>query len=402
MKEKSICAKGGVIGVLQPVKYIATAAFGLEAIVAHELKQLGYSDLQAENGRVAFTAGAEAVACCNLWLRCADRLLIEVGRFSARSFEQLFEQTRALPWQDWLTKDARFPVNGKSIKSQLYSVSDCQAIVKKAVVEKMKQTYPQRWFAETGPLYQIEVSILDDNVSVTLDSSGAGLHKRGYRKEQGAAPLKETLAAAMISISRWKADRPLLDPFCGSGTIAIEAAMMACHMAPGLQRRFDAELWPKFGKKIWSEARQEARDRLMTQQKLGIEGYDIDPHCINLAQANASRAGVLKQVHFKTRAVKQLQSPYQNGYLICNPPYGERLLADAGVKAIYQDMAKAFATLSTWSSYVLTPYPHLEGIMGRKASKRRKLFNGRIPCTFYQFFGPPPKQMRGPFASHIG
>lgn len=391
-----------MISLFQPVNYVATAAFGLESIVAYELKQMGYSDLKVENGRVAFAAGAEAVARCNLWLRCADRLLIEVGRFEARSFEQLFENTRALPWQDWLPKDARFPVNGKSIKSQLYSVSDCQAIVKKAVVEKMKQTYPQKWFAETGALYQIEVSILDDRVSITIDSSGAGLHKRGYRKEQGTAPLKETLAAAMVSISRWKADRPLLDPFCGSGTIAIEAAMMACQMAPGLQRCFDAEQWPNFGKKIWSEARQEARDRLLPLNKLGIEGYDIDPHCIDLAQANASRAGVLKQVHFKAQAVKQLQSPYQYGYLICNPPYGERLLAEAEVKTIYQDMANAFATLGTWSSYVLTPYPHLERIMGRKASKRRKLFNGRIPCTFYQFFGPPPTQMRGPFAAHIG
>lgn len=381
------------------VRYIATAAFGLESTVAHELKQLGYTDLQVENGRLAFTADLAAVACCSLWLRSADRLLIEVGKFTARSFDELFEGTRTLPWQDWLPKNARFPVNGKSIKSQLYSVSDCQAIVKKAAVEKLKQYYPQKWFAEDGPLYQLEVSILDDQVSITMDCSGTGLHKRGYRQEQGAAPLKETLAAAMVSMSRWKKDRPLIDPFCGSGTILIEAALIACNIAPGLNRKFDAESWPQFSPSIWSQARQEARDRVTYYKDLGIEGFDIDRSSIELAKANAVRAGVAKQLRFTAQAVKDLSSPYQYGYLICNPPYGERLLDDKQIRGIYKDLAKSWKGLKTWSAYVLSPYPGLETSMGRKADKRRKLFNGRIPCTFYQFYGPRPQEIKGPFAA---
>jgi putative N6-adenine-specific DNA methylase len=386
---------------MQDIRYIATAAFGLEAIVAYELKQLGYTEVKVENGRVAFLAGADAAARCNLWLRSADRLLIEVGRFSARSFDELFEGTRALPWQDWLPKNARFPVNGKTIKSQLYSVSDCQAIVKKATVEKLKQSYPQKWFAEDGPLYQLEVSILEDNVSITMDCSGAGLHKRGYRKEQGEAPLKETLAAAMVSLSRWKKDRPLIDPFCGSGTIAIEAAMIACNIAPGLRRSFDAEHWPQFSPRIWSQARQEALDSVKIYNDLGIEGFDIDRSCIKLARSNALRAGIAKQISFRTGAVRELKSPFHYGYLICNPPYGERLLDDKQIKSVYQDLAKSWAHLNTWSAYILTPYQGLEKVMGRKADKRRKLFNGRIPCTFYQFYGPRPEQIKGPFAMQM-
>ncbi len=384
---------------MDQIRYVATAAFGLESIVAHELKQLGYSDLKVENGRLGFTAGLEAMARCSLWLRSADRLLIEVGSFTARTFDELFEGTRALPWQDWLPKNASFPVNGKSIKSQLYSVSDCQAIVKKAAVEKMRQYYPQKWFPEDGPLYQLEVSLLDDNVSITMDCSGAGLHKRGYRREQGAAPLKETLAAAMVSLSRWKKDRPLIDPFCGSGTILIEAAMLACNIAPGLKRSFDAEQWPQFSPAIWARARQEARDKAVMYGDLGIVGYDIDPGCIALAQANAQRAGVSEQIRFESQAVKHLSSAHQFGYLICNPPYGERLLDDNQIKQIYHDLARAWSGLSTWSAYVLTPYPGLEKAMGRKADKRRKLFNGRIPCTFYQFYGPRPQEIKGPFAA---
>lgn len=381
------------------IRYIATAAFGLETAVAHEIKQLGYADVQVENGRLAFPAGPDAIARCSLWLRSADRLLIEVGQFTARSFDELFEGTRALPWQDWLPRNARFPVNGKSIKSQLYSVSDCQAIVKKAAVEKLRLYYPQKWFAEDGPLYQLEVSILNDRVSITLDCSGAGLHKRGYRKEQGAAPLKETLAAAMVSMSRWKKDRQLIDPFCGSGTILIEAAMMACDIAPGLNRRFDAESWPQFGSAIWSQARQEARDRITYYMDLGIEGFDTDQSCVELARANAARAGVAKQVRFKTQAVKDLSSLYQYGYLICNPPYGERLLDVEQVRGIYKDLSNSWAGLKTWSAYVLTPFAGLEKLIGRKADKRRKLFNGRIPCTFYQFYGPRPQEIKGPFAT---
>lgn len=378
--------------------WIATCAFGLEALVARELKQLGYADLHVANGKVTFLADDEAIARCNIQLRCAERVLLQMGQFRATTFDQLFEQTRSLPWHDMIPEDACFPVEGKSIKSQLYSVSDCQAIVKKAIVEKMKQRYRRSWFDETGPRYTIEVALLDDIATLTIDTSGRGLHKRGYRKDQTAAPLKETLAAAMVLLSRWKPDRPFIDPFCGSGTIPIEAAMIGSNTAPGLGRSFAAEAWSKYSAKLWQMARQEAYDQVRMQEKTGILGCDIDPAALRIAQMNASLAGVKGKISFERKDALQLSSRYQYGYLICNPPYGERLATTKEVEALYRQMGQAFTRLDTWSLYILTSHPGLEKFMGRKADKRRKLFNGRIPCTYYQFFGPRPSLLRGPFA----
>ncbi|MGI6453707.1 MAG: THUMP domain-containing class I SAM-dependent RNA methyltransferase [Syntrophomonadaceae bacterium] len=383
---------------MNEVQLTATSAFGLEAIVAREIKQLGYENVKVENGRVDFAGDLAAIARCNLWLRSADRLLIRMGEFPATNFDELFEQTRALPWSHWLPKDAEFPVTGKSVNSQLFSVSDCQAIVKKAIVEKMKEKYHVNWFKETGPKYKIQVALLKNIATLTLDTSGPGLHKRGYRKLSAAAPLKETLAAAMIDISRWKPDRVLIDPFCGSGTIPIEAALIGRNIAPGLNRTFAAEEWPQLPAEIWKRAREEAKDSIDHHQDLGILGFDIDREVLSLAQYHAKQAGVSKWVHFQQQDVRKLKSKYKYGYLICNPPYGERLEEKKEVDILYQDMAKALAALDTWSCYILTSHPGLERLFNRKADKKRKLYNGRIQCNYYQFFGPRPDNLAGPFA----
>jgi putative N6-adenine-specific DNA methylase len=383
---------------MHKVDLIATAAFGLESIVANELKKLGYENQKVENGRVSFTADSDAIARCNLWLRCADRLQLKVGEFEARSFEELFEQTKALPWSDWLPENAEFPVEGKSIQSQLFSVPDCQAIVKKAIVEKMKIRYPRKWFEENGPKYRIQVALLKDRVTLTIDTSGAGLHKRGYRKLSSEAPLKETLAAALVSISRWKADRAFIDPCCGSGTIPIEAALMGRNIAPGLGRDFVAENWSQIPANLWRQAREEARDSILHQQPLGIMGFDVDSSVLDLARYHAKQAGLQNLVSFQQQDVRQLASKYNYGYLITNPPYGERLSEINEVEVLYRDMGKVFRKLDTWSFYIISSHPRFEGLFQRKADKKRKLYNGRIQCNYFQFFGPKPEQMQGPFA----
>lgn len=383
---------------MHKVDLIATAAFGLESIVANELKKLGYENLKVENGRVSFTADSDAIARCNLWLRCADRLQLKVGEFEARSFEELFEQTKALPWSDWLPENAEFPVEGKSIQSQLFSVPDCQAIVKKAIVEKMKIRYPRKWFEENGPKYRIQVALLKDRVTLTIDTSGAGLHKRGYRKLSSEAPLKETLAAALVSISRWKADRAFIDPCCGSGTIPIEAALMGRNIAPGLGRDFVAENWSQIPANLWRQAREEARDSILHQQPLGIMGFDVDSSVLDLARYHAKQAGLQDLVSFQQQDVRQLASKYNYGYLITNPPYGERLSEINEVEVLYRDMGKVFRKLDTWSFYIISSHPRFEELFQRKADKKRKLYNGRIQCNYFQFFGPKPEQMQGPFA----
>lgn len=384
---------------MNAVNLIATSAFGLEAVVANELKGLGYENLRTENGRVSFSANLEAIARCNLWLRCADRLLLQVGEFEARTFEELFEQTKALPWADWVPATGQFPVEGKSVQSQLFSVSDCQAIVKKAIVEKLKQKYPVKWFKETGPRYRVEVALLKNRVTLTIDTSGAGLHKRGYRKLAGEAPLKETLAAAMILLSRWRSDRAFIDPFCGSGTIPIEAGLIGRNIAPGLNRDFDAEKWPQLPAKIWLQARAEARDSILTNQPLGIMGFDLDGQALELARYHARQAGLESSLSFQKQPVSDLRSNYHYGFLITNPPYGERLSEKVEVENLYRQMGTVFKELDTWSFYVLTSHPGLERLLGRKADKRRKLYNGRIQCTYYQFYGLKPKQLQGPFAA---
>jgi len=383
---------------MHKVDLIATAAFGLESIVANELKKLGYENQKVENGRVSFTADSDAIARCNLWLRCADRLQLKVGEFEARSFEELFEQTKALPWSDWLPENAEFPVEGKSIQSQLFSVPDCQAIVKKAIVEKMKIRYPRKWFEENGPKYRIQVALLKDRVTLTIDTSGAGLHKRGYRKLSSEAPLKETLAAALVSISRWKADRAFIDPCCGSGTIPIEAALMGRNIAPGLGRDFVAENWSQIPANLWRQAREEARDSILHQQPLGIMGFDVDSSVLDLARYHAKQAGLQDLVSFQQQDVRQLASKYNYGYLITNPPYGERLSEINEVEVLYRDMGKVFRKLDTWSFYIISSHPRFEELFQRKADKKRKLYNGRIQCNYFQFFGPKPEQMQGPFA----
>jgi len=372
------------------LRLIATAAFGLEAVVARELDMLGYSDHQTEDGRVTFAADTAAIARANLWLRCADRVLLEVGSFPATDFGQLFDGTRALPWEDWITEDGAFPVRGKAVRSQLMSVSDCQALVKKAIVDRLGESYGRARSPESGASYPVEVSIVRDRVTLALDTSGAGLHKRGYRSSIGEAPLKETLAAALVQLSHWNRDRALIDPMCGTGTIPIEAALIGRDMAPGVNRSFAAESWPAVAPALWQQARTEARDRARPCLNTRIIGTDIDRRALSQARQHATQAGVAADIHFQQEAVANLRTPERYGCVICNPPYGVRLGAHGAVERMYEDMATAFAPLDTWSIYVLTTHPRLEALFDRKATRRRKLYNGGIECTYYQFVGPRP------------
>lgn len=357
------------------IELIATATFGLEAVVAREVRELGYNDVAVENGRVTFKCDLQAIPRANLWLRSADRVLVKMGEFPALSFDELFEKTKALNWLEWLPENAQFPVEGKSIRSKLSSVPDCQAIVKKSVVEKMKQRYKKVWFEETGPRYTIEVALLKDIATLTIDTSGAGLHKRGYRKLTGTAPLKETLAAALVSLSRWQPDRTLIDPMCGTGTIPIEAALQGLNLAPGRQREFASEKWPVIPAGLWHKARQEAEDLACTQKKLKIRGTDIDKEALNMARYHARLAGVEEYIHWQQAPFDELRSRQKYGYIICNPPYGERLEDSLSVERLYRKMGFVFKGLDTWSFYVLTAHRGFE-----------------------KFFGPPPHR-RSPAAA---
>lgn len=372
------------------IELIATAAFGLESVVARELEALGYGDLTVENGRVTFRADEAAIARTNIWLRSADRVLVKVGAFEATTFDELFEETRELPWPKWIPVDGAFPVSGKSVRSGLFSVPDCQSIVKKAVVESLKGAYRRDWFEETGPKYQIEVSLLKDVATLTIDTSGPGLHKRGYRKLTSGAPLKETLAAALIQLSRWHPERALIDPFCGSGTIPIEAALIGLNMAPGLRREFSAEAWPLIPAKVWKTAREEAGDLVRQDADLHILGSDLDEEVLSLARYHAREAGVAERIHLQRLPAAEVRSRHKYGYLICNPPYGERLGERPEVEELYREMGRAFKALDTWSLYVLTAHPDFERLFGRRADRKRKLYNGRLECTYHQFFGPRP------------
>ncbi|NRS47737.1 class I SAM-dependent RNA methyltransferase [Brevibacillus sp. HB2.2] len=382
---------------MQKVELIATATFGLESVVAEEVKALGYGPVQVENGKVTFTADISAIPRTNLWLRTADRVRLKIGEFKATTFDELFEKTKALPWADWITEDGTFPVEGKSVKSTLFSVPDCQAIVKKAVVESLKKTYKREWFDEQGPLYKIEVALLKDVATLTIDTSGPGLHKRGYREMIGQAPLKETMAAAMIMLSRWKPDRVFMDPFCGSGTIPIEAALIGQNIAPGMNREFVSETWPIIPKTAWREARAETHDLARYDQKLEIIGTDMDDEILKIARRNATEAGVDDLIHFQRMDVRDIRTKRKYGYLICNPPYGERLGEWKQVAKMYGEMGKTFAAMDTWSFYVITSDEQFEEHFGRTASKKRKLYNGNIKVDYYQFFGPRPP--RGPMVT---
>jgi putative N6-adenine-specific DNA methylase len=375
---------------MSQLELICPVLFGLEAITANEIRALGYETTAVEDGRVTFLGDELAICRANLWLRTAERVLVKIGEFEALSYDDLFENTKALPWADWIPKDARFPVKGYSLKSKLYSVPDCQSIIKKAVVEKLKDTYNQSWFEEKGELYQIQFALMKDKCVVMLDTSGEGLHKRGYREKANEAPLRETLAAAMIMISFWKPDKAFIDPFCGSGTIPIEAALIGANIAPGLEREFSAEKWNRVDKKLWWETRKEAHGKLRNDIQLNIFGTDIDSRSISLARANASIAGVNEYIKFNRMDVIDLKSDEKYGCIICNPPYGERLGEVREAESLYRQMGKIFNKLDTWSHYIISSHEEFERFFGKRASKKRKLYNGMIKCDYYQYFGPKP------------
>jgi putative N6-adenine-specific DNA methylase len=373
---------------------IATSAMGLESLVAKEVRALGY-ECEVENGKVIYTGDEYAIARSNLWLRTADRVKIKVGEFKAYTFDELFEKTKALPWEKYLPEDAEFPVTGKSVKSKLFSVSDCQAIVKKAVVERMKSSYKRNsWFDENGALFKIEVALLKDVATITIDASGQGLHKRGYRVDQGEAPLKETLAAALVSLTNWKPEKPFIDPFCGSGTIAIEAALIGQNIAPGFNREFVSENWGWIPSKVWDDARTEAEDLANYDQPLDITGSDIDHRMVKIAQENAFEAGLGDLVQFKQMQVRDISTSKEYGVIVGNPPYGERLGDKKAVEQMYKEMGQAFSKLDTWSVYIMTSNEEFEQLYGRPATKKRKLFNGFIRTDLYQYWGKrPPRQV---------
>lgn len=367
------------------IELIATTLLGVESIVAKEIRKLGYKDVTVEDGRVTFVGDEAAVCRANLWLRCAERVLIKIGEFKAETFDELFEGTKALPWADWLPADAEFPVNGYSLRSKLFSIPDCQAIIKKAIVESMKKKYKREWFEENGAQYKIHFGMIKDKVTLMIDTSGPSLHKRGYREISIEAPLRETLAAAMIEISRWKPDMPFLDPFCGSGTIPIEAAMMATNTAPGINRNFTAENWERVPEKLWSSAREEASSLMKADSSPNIMGSDIDGQAVKLSRENAKKAGMDKYISFKRTDMRDIFLRDDNGFIICNPPYGERMGEKDEVEELYKDMGMVFRNFDGWSYYILSAHEEFEKLFGRKADKKRKLYNGMIKCYLYQY-----------------
>lgn len=368
--------------------------FGLEAVTKREIYDLGYEITKVEDGRVTFTGDAEAICRANIFLRGAERVLLLVDRFHATTFDELFEGIKALPWEDYIPKDGKFWVKkASSIKSKLFSPSDIQSIAKKAMVERMKQSYHIDWFPEDGASYPVRIFLLKDEVMVTIDTSGDSLHKRGYRLATSKAPLTETLAASLIMLTPWKKDRILVDPFCGSGTFPIEAAMMAAGIAPGMNRSFTAEQWTNLiPKQLWYDAVEEAQEMVDLNVEVDIQGYDIDGEVVKAARENAKRAGVDSLIHFQQREVAALHHPKKYGFIITNPPYGERLEEKADLPALYKQIGQAYAGLDSWSLYMITSYEDAERYIGRKADKNRKIYNGMIRTYFYQFMGPkPPK-----------
>lgn len=373
----------------------APCHFGLEAVLKREILDLGYEILQVEDGRVTFSGDAEAVAYANLFLRTADRILLKVGRFEARTFEELFERTKDLPWERYIPKNGKFWVaKANSIRSKLFSPSDIQSIMKKAMVERLKSRYHLEWFPEDGEAFPIRVSIVKDQVLVGLDTTGIPLHKRGYRAMTSKAPISETLAAALLMLTPWKGDRILVDPFCGSGTFPIEAALMAANMAPGLRRSFQAESWEHIVPgTCWQNAREDGESLIDRRAETDIQGFDIDGAVIRGARENARAAGVEKLIHFQQRPAAELSHPGKYGFLVTNPPYGERLEDKERLPELYRTLGERFAALDTWSLYVITGYEEAERFLGRKAAKNRKIYNGMLKTYFYQYPGPrPPRQ----------
>ena len=370
--------------------------FGLEAVLKREIYDLGYEITKVEDGRVTFEGDEEAVCRANIFLRTAERVMIQVGRFKATTFEELFQGIRNLPWEEYIPEDGKFWVKkASSINSKLFSPSDIQSIAKKAMVERMKQKYHKEWFKEDGASYPVRIFLLKDEVTVALDTSGDSLHKRGYRTITSKAPLTETLAASLIMLTPWRKDRILVDPFCGSGTFPIEAAMIAANIAPGMNRDFTAEEWTNLiDRKLWYECVKEAEDMIDTTVKVDIQGYDIDGDVIKAARENAKRAGVEHMIHFQQRAVADLSHPKKYGFIITNPPYGERLEDKADLPELYTQIGQAYQRLDSWSMFLITSYTDTEKYIGRKADKNRKIYNGMLKTYFYQFLGPKPPKKR--------
>ena len=370
--------------------------FGLEAVLKREIYDLGYEITKVEDGRVTFEGDEEAVCRANIFLRTAERVMIQVGRFKATTFEELFQGIKNLPWEEYIPEDGKFWVKkASSINSKLFSPSDIQSIAKKAMVERMKQKYHKEWFKEDVAAYPVRIFLLKDEVTVALDTSGDSLHKRGYRTMTSKAPLTETLAASLIMLTPWRKDRILVDPFCGSGTFPIEAAMIAANIAPGMNRDFTAEEWTNMiDRKLWYECVKEAEDMIDTTVKVDIQGYDIDGDVIKAARENAKRAGVEHMIHFQQRAVADLSHPKKYGFIITNPPYGERLEDKADLPELYTQIGQAYQRLDSWSMFLITSYTETEKYIGRKADKNRKIYNGMLKTYFYQFLGPKPPKKR--------
>lgn len=378
---------------------IATTAFGIEAVAKRELAALGYEAKADEPGRLSFRGDARAIAQANLWLRTAERVLLVLGRFPASDFGALFDGVRALPWENWVGPNDAFPVKGRSVKSQLSSVPACQRIVKKAIVERLREAHAVESLPEAGTHYTVEVALLNDRALLTIDTTGVGLHKRGYRPLVGVAPLRETLAAALVLLSFWKPDRPLIDPFCGTGTIPIEAALIGRDLAPGRLRTFAAEEWPALPAAAWEDARREARERALGPLPQRILAYDYDETVLELAREHAQAAGVAEDIHFQCQAFEDLRSAKHYGIVIANPPYGERMGEVEDVEELYETIPLVLRHLKTWSHYFLTARLDFERIVGRPADRRRKLYNGRIECTYYQYHGPRPGRDDRPAAA---
>lgn len=376
------------------MELIAPCHFGLEAVLKREILDLGYEISSVEDGKVTFYGDMEAIAYGNIFLRTAERVMIKVAQFKAMDFEELFQGTKAVKWEEYIPKDGKFWVaKANSIKSKLFSPSDIQSIMKKAMVEELKTVYHQEHFPETGAEYPLRVTLMKDIVTIGLDTTGVSLHKRGYRQNTAKAPITETLAAALILLTPWNKSRILVDPFCGSGTFPIEAALIAANIAPGMNRSFLAEKWDNLiPKKCWYDAIDEAEEMVDRDVEVDIQGYDIDPEVVKAARENAKLAGVEHLIHFQQRSVSELNHPKKYGFVITNPPYGERIEEKENLPALYREMGKAFARLEGWSEFVITAYEEAEKYIGKKADKNRKIYNGMMKTYFYQFMGPrPPK-----------
>lgn len=382
---------------MKKLELIAPCHFGLEAVLKKEIYDLGYEILQVEDGRITFEGDAEAVCRGNIFLRTTERVLLKVGRFHAATFEELYQGIKALPWEEYIPSDGKFWVTkASSIKSKLFSSSDIQSVAKKAMVERMKQEYDMDWFPEDGASYPVRIFLFKDEVTVTIDTTGESLHKRGYRQLSSKAPLTETLAAALILLTPWHADRILVDPLCGSGTFPIEAAMIAANIAPGMKRHFLAEKWDNLVPgELWDECFNEAKEMVNADVSTDIQGYDIDGDVIKAARENAKRAGVEHLIHFQQRAVSDLHHPKKYGFILTNPPYGERLQDKESLPVLYKEIGEAYQGLDDWSMYMITGYEDAEKYIGRRADKNRKIYNGMLKTYFYQFLGAkPPKRKK--------